>query len=214
MRQVTVTAPEGTGGEVAEIAYAVGISQVTIGEKLLLSATGATTRIDSIQMEVGAPLGKAFVDEFTGKPFFSREKYSIGVRQPRAIVSREKLSDLVRPLVEPSVDIFEELWQFSQVTYGFVGRILLGALLLAFGLAEYRLLFIIAGLLFIPLLPLMLSIGFGLWTRQWRLAAQGMLLMSVATVLLVIGGGVVCLLSDPPGRYSEFNSAGTGVLIS
>src|SRR5258706_12626232 len=60
----------------------------------------------------------------------------------------------------------------------------------------------------------MLSIGFGLWTRQWRLAAQGMLSMSVATVLLVIGGVVVGLLSDPPVRYSECNSGGTGVLIS
>lgn len=214
MRQVTVTAPEGTAGEVARIAFAVGISEVTIAEKLLLRAGGSTTRIDSIQMEVGTPLAKAFVDEFTSQPFFTREKYSIAVRQPRAIVSREKLTNLVRPLVEPSVDIFEELWQFSQVTYGFVGRILLGALLLAFGLAEYRLLFIIAGLLFIPLLPLMLSIGFGLWTRQWRLAVQGMLSMSVATVLLIIGGVVVGLLSDPPVRYSEFNSAGTGVLIS
>jgi len=165
-------------------------------------------------MEVGTPLAKAFVDEFTSKPFFSREKYSIAVRQPRAIVSHEKLSDLVRPLVEPSVDIFEELWQFSQVTYGFIARILIGALLLAFGLVEYRLLFIIAGLLFIPLLPLMLSIGFGLWTRQWLLALQGLLSLSVATILLIIGGVVVGLLSHPPVRYLEFNSQGTALLIS
>lgn len=214
MRQVTVTAPQGTGGEVAKVAFDVGISQVTIVEKLQLSASGSTTKIDSIQIEVGTPLAKAFVDEFTSQPFFTREKYSVAVRQPRAIVSRGKLSDLVRPLVEPSVDIFEELWQFSQVTYGFVGRILLGALLLAFGLAEFRLLFIIAGLLFIPLLPLMLSVGFGLWTRQWRLAAQGLLSLSVATVLLIIGGVIVGLLSDPPVRYSEFNSLETGLLIS
>jgi hypothetical protein len=214
MRQITVTAPHNTAGDVAKIAFAVGISQVTVTEKLLVSASGSTTTVDSIQMEVGTPLAKAFVDEFTSKPFFNREKYAIAVRQPRAIVSREKLSELARPLVEPSVDIFEELWQFSQVTYGFVGRILLGALLLAFGLVEYRLLFIIAGLLFIPLLPLMLSMGFGLLTRQWRLAAQGLLSLCVATVLLITGGVVVGLLKDPPVRYLEFNSAGTGVLIS
>ena len=214
MRQITVTAPQGTAADVAKLAFAVGISQVTVTEKLLVSASGSTTTVDSIQMEVGTPLAKAFVDEFTSKPFFNRDKYAIAVRQPRAIVSREKLSELVRPLVEPSVDIFEELWQFSQVTYGFVGRILLGALLLAFGLVEYRLLFIIAGLLFIPLLPLMLSMGFGLWTRQWRLATQGLLSLCVATILLIIGGVVVGLLSDPPVRYLEFNSAGTGVLIS
>jgi hypothetical protein len=44
--------------------------------------------------------------------------------------------------------------------------------LLAYGLVESKLLFMIAGLLFIPLSPLMLSIGFGLWTKQWRLARQ------------------------------------------
>jgi len=213
MRQITVTAPHGTAREIAKIAFAVGISEVTIAEKLLVSASESTT-VDSIQMEVGTPLAKAFLDEFTSKAFFTREKYSIAVRQPRAIVSRAKLSELVRPLVEPSVDIFEELWQFSQVTYGFVGRILLGALLLAFGLVEYRLLFIIAGLLFIPLLPLMLSMGFGIWTRQWRLAAQGLLSLSIATILLMVGGIAVGLLNDPPVRYMEFNSAGTGLLIS
>src|SRR5258708_11456863 len=103
----------------------------------------------------------------------------MGVRQPRALVCGEELSTLARPLVEPSFDIFEELWQFSQVTYGFVGRILIGALLLAYGLVEYRLLFIIAGLLFIPLRPLLLTVGFGLCPHQWRLAIQGLLSLAV-----------------------------------
>jgi hypothetical protein len=38
--------------------------------------------------------------------------------------------------------------------------------------------------------------------------------MFVATFLLIIGGVVVGLISDSPVRYSEFNSTGTGVLIS
>ena len=214
MRHVTISAPHGRARDIAEIAFAVGISQVTIGEKLLLDKHGSQTRIDSIEMEAGTALAKAFIDEFTSKANFTPEEYSIAVRQPRSLICREKLTTLVRPLVEPSVDIFEELWQFSIVTYGFVGRILIGALLLAFGLAGYRLLFIIAGLLFIPLLPLMLSIGFGLWTRQWRLAAQGLFALSVATALLVIGGVVVGALTNPPVQYLEFNSLGTSLLIS
>src|SRR6185436_3649279 len=121
---------------------------------------------------------------------------------------------LTRPLVEPTVDIFEELWQFTQVTYGFVGRILIGAVLLAYGLVEYRLLFMIAGLLFIPLLPLMLSVGFALWTRQWRLARQGLFSLTIAILLLATGGVIVGLLTDPPVRYAEFNSLLTGLLIS
>jgi hypothetical protein len=124
------------------------------------------------------------------------------------------LRDLTTPLVEPTVDIFEELWQFSKVTYGFVGRILIGGLLLAYGLVDFKLLFMIAGLLFIPLLPLMLSVGFGLWTRQWRLVGQGIISLAIALLLLVVAGLAVGLLTTPPVRYSEFNSVLTGLLVS
>ena len=214
MRQITITAPEGSGSQVAQIAFAVGISQVSVSEKRILKADGSEAIKDSIELDVGTPSAKAFLDQFTSAPFFSREKFSIAVRQPRALVSQEQLSRLTRPLVEPSVDIFEELWQFSQVTYGFVGRILIGGLLLAYGLVEYKLLFMIAGLLFIPLLPLMLSIGFGLLTQQWRLVAQGVGSLAVAICLLVLGGGAVGLLTNPPVQYSDFTSLPTGLLIS
>ena len=214
MRQITVTAPQGSAPDVAKIAFAVGISEVSVSKKRILNATGSRTVKDSIEMEIGNPLAKAFLDEFTSASFFSREKFSIAVRQPRGLISSEKLNRLTRPLVAPSVDIFEELWQFSQVTYGFVCRILIGALLLAFGLVEYKLLFMIAGLLFIPLLPLMLSVGFGLWTRQWRLVAQGLFSLTIAIALLVIGGVIVGLLTNPPIQYADFNSLGTGVVIS
>lgn len=195
MRQITITAPQGRASQIAQIAFAVGISEVSVSEKRILGSDGFETVKDSIELETGTPLAKAFLDEFTSAPFFSREEFSIAVRQPRALVSREKLSRLTRPLVEPSVDIFQELWQFSQVTCGFVGRILIGALLLAYGLVESKLLFMIAGLLFIPLLPLLLSIGFGLWTRQWRLAAQGLFSLAIAIALLVTAGVFVALVN-------------------
>jgi hypothetical protein len=214
MRQITITAPRGTANQIAKIAFSAGISEVTVWEKHVLSSHGSETIKDSIEMDVGTPLAKAFIDELVSTPFFNRETFSIAVRQPRALVSREKLKILARPLVEPALDIFEELWQFSEVTYGFIGRILIGAFLLAYGLVEYRLLFIIAGLLFIPLLPLILSIGFGLWTNQWRLAAQGLFSLAVAIALLISGGVLVGLLSNPPVRYSDFTSPGTGFLIS
>jgi hypothetical protein len=214
MRQITITAPQGTAPRIAQIAFGVGIFELSMSEKIILDADGSKTIKDSIEMDVGTPVAKAFLDEFMSAPFFDVEKFSIAVRQPRALVCSEKLSTLARPLVEPSVDLFEELWQFSQVTYGFVGRILIGALLLAYGLVEYKLLLMIAGLLFIPLLPLMLAVGFGLWTRQWRLAVQGLYSLIVAIGLLIAGGLLVALLSNPPVQYSDFNSLTTGILIS
>jgi hypothetical protein len=41
MRQITITAPQGTAQEIAKIAFAVGISEVTIGEKRILGASGS-----------------------------------------------------------------------------------------------------------------------------------------------------------------------------
>jgi hypothetical protein len=214
MRQITITAPDGSASQIAQVAFAVGISELSVGQRRVLNSSGSETIKDLVEMDVGTPLAKAFMDEFTKASFFDVEKFSIAVRQPRALISREKLSTLTRPLVEPSIDLFEELWQFSQVTYGFVGRILIGAVLLAYGLVEYKLLFMIAGLLFIPLLPLMLSIGFGLWTQQWRLAIQGLYSLIVAIGLLIAGGVFIAFLTNPPIKYSEFSSLPTGFLFS
>ena len=214
MRQITITGPRGTGKQVAQIAFSVGISQVSVSEKRTLTADGSESVNDSIELDVDTPRAKAFLDQFSTAPFFSRQKFSVAVRQPRALVSREQPSRLTWPLVAPAVDIFEELWQFSQVTYGFVGRILIGGLLLAYGIVEYKLLLIIAGLLFIPLLPLMLSVGFGLWTRQWRLVAQGFVSLVLALALLLVSGLIVALLTHPPVQYADFTSLSTGLLIS
>jgi hypothetical protein len=117
-------------------------------------------------------------------------------------------------LVEPTSDLFQELWQFSQITFGFVGRIYIGAVLLAFGIVDFRLLFMIAGLLFIPLLPLMLGVGFSLLTQQWRLLGQSLLALVTATILMAAGGVTVAFFSQPPIRYLEANSLLTGFVIS
>jgi hypothetical protein len=214
VRQITITAPAGTAQQIAEIAFSSGIARIAVSERRVLESNGSASVKDCVELDVSTPAAKSFLDRLTSQPFFTRAEYSVAVRQPRALISREPLSALTVPLVEPTIDVFEELWQFSQVTYGFVARIFIGGLLLAYGLVEFKLLFMIAGLLFIPLLPLMLSIGFGLWTRQWRLARQGLVSLVVALVLLVGAGLAVGLLTSPPVRYSEFNSLLTGVLVS
>ena len=214
MRQVTVTSPEGKGVDVAQVAFSVGINDVSMHSTRTLKADQTEQRKDHIEVETATHLAKAFVEKLTSSSFFNCEQYALTIRQPRSIFSRRDIRSLTRPFVEPTSDLFEELWQFSQITYGFVGRIYIGALLLAFGLVDFRLLFMIAGLLFIPLLPLMLGIGFSLWTRQWRLLIQSAAALIVAMLLLAAGGITVGLLSHPPVRYMEANSLLTGFLVS
>ena len=214
MRQVTITAPEGKGADIAQMAFGVGISDVSINPVRMLTADGSEKTKDHIEIETATHRAKAFVEKLTAAAFFNCEQYSVTLRQPRSIISKAGIRGLTRPIVEPTSDLFEELWQFCHVTYGFIGRIYLGALLLAFGLIGYRLLFIIAGLLFIPLLPVMLAIGFSLWTRQWKLMAQACLALLVAVILMAAGGITVALFSQPPIQFMESNSLLTGFVIS
>ena len=214
MRQVTISAPEGKAADIAKIAFSAGISDVSVGSVRVLKADGSETVNDHLEIETATHLAKAFVEELIARPFFNGEEYSITTRQPRSVISNQDVRSLTRPLVEPTTDLFQELWQFSQVTFGFIGRIYLGALLLAFGIIEYQLLFIIAGLLFIPLLPMMVGIGFSLWTRQWQLLGQCVFGLVVALALLLAGGVTVAWLTDPPLQYLESNSILVGVLIS
>jgi hypothetical protein len=214
LRQVTITAPEGKGVDVAAIAFSVGIRDVSLIPVRALKSDEAEKRKDLIEIETATHLAKAFVEKLSSSPFFNTEEYAITIRQPRSIYSSRDIRSLTRPLVEPTSDLFQELWQFSQITFGFIGRIYIGALLLAFGLVDYRLLFMIAGLLFIPLLPLMLGIGFSLLTRQWKLLGQSFLALLTATVLMAARGATVALFSLPPIRYVESNSLLTGFVIS
>jgi hypothetical protein len=214
VRQVTVTTPEGKGADIAKIAFAVGISEVSVHPVRAIKSDGAEILNDHLEIETATHLAKAFAEELITRPFFNREEYSVTLRQPRSVISSQNVSSLTRPVVEPTTDLFQELWQFSQVTFGFVGRIYLGALLLAFGIIQYQLLFIIAGLLFIPLLPMMLGIGFSVWTRQWRLLGQCIFALAVALALLLAGGVTVALLTYPPLQYLESNSILIGMMIS
>ncbi len=164
MRLIKVSAPQGKSADVAQTAFSVGIKEVSIQQAESHSAGGETKTKDVVDVHTSTPKGKHFVDALLASDFFNQEEYSIQVRQPRSIISRESLRELTKPLVDPATDIFEELWQASHITFGFVGRIFIAACLLGYGLIHQKTLIIIAALLFLPLLPLLLGIGFGSWT--------------------------------------------------
>ena len=214
MRLVTVKGPDGIGADVAKLAFAAGVDRVTTRRLTVQHSDNRETVVDVVDVDTSTPKAKAFIESVTQSAFFDPKEFSIVVRQPRSLVGADELSTVTRPLTEPEIDLFEELWQFSHVTFGFVGRLLIAGMLLAYGIIEFKLLFIIAGLLFIPLLPLMLAIGFGIWTRQFRLAAQGLFALVVASSLLAAGGVIVALLTHPPMQYTESNSIAAGFLIS
>lgn len=214
MRLVRVKAPEGKGEDIARLAFEAGLEQVSTHQQRTLKSDGQQETRDIVDVETATPTAKAFVDAVMSAPFFDAKEYSIAIRQPRSIVSGDGPRKITWPLVEPTVDIFEELWQFSHVTYGFIGRVFIAALLLAYGIIEHKLLIMLAGLLFLPLLPLLLAMGFGLWTRQWKLAGQGLFAFIIANLLLIGGGALVASVTDPPMKFNDHNTLLVGFLIS
>jgi hypothetical protein len=214
MRLVKVNAPHGLGAKVAQTAFLTGVKNVSIHQIENYHADGKIEIKDAVNLETSTPKAKQFVDALLASDFYEQDEFSINIRQPRSIISSESLSELTKPLVDPATDIFEELWQFSHITVGLVGRVFIAACLLAYGLIHQKTLIIIAALLFLPLLPLLLATGFGSWTKQPRLALQGLLAFLTATVLLVLGGMAVAAVSSPPIKYDEFNSLPVTFLIS
>jgi len=203
MRLIKVSAPEGRGVDIAKVAFSVGIEEVSVQKGDSLRETGEAETKDLVDIQTSTPKGKRFIDALLAANFYNQQDFSIAVRQPRSIISGESLRELTKPLVDPATDIFEELWQNSHITFGFVGRVFIAACLLAYGLIHQKTLTIIAALLFLPLLPLLLAIGFGSWTKQPKLAVQGLLAFLMATVLLILGGAVIAAFSSPPVKYDN-----------
>jgi len=214
MRLIKINAPQAKGADIARIAFSVGINQVSVFQVESHRAGDATQTKDSVDIETSTPQGKRFVDALLAADFYDPKDYTINIKQPRSIISRESLHELTRPLVVPASDIYEELWQFSHVTVGFIGRNFIAACLLAYGLIHQQILLILAGLLFLQLLPLLLAVGYGAWTRKWQLVGQSVLAFVVAVVLLISGGVAVAAVSKPPLKYDEFNTMFVGFLIS
>lgn len=214
MRLIKIAAPEGLGEQVTKIAFAVEIEKVSRWRLESHERDGSIGTKDIVDIETSTPKAKRFIDALLEADFYNRDDFSISTRQPRAIISKTSLREITEPFVEPSGDILEELFQFSHITLSFVGRVLVGSCLIAYGMIEHKLLLMIAGLLVLPLTPLLLAVSFGARTGIWNLVGQGTLAFLLVTVLLFAGGAGVAALAEPPIKYQDFNTLTVSLLIS
>jgi hypothetical protein len=214
MRLVRISAPQGKGSDVAQIAFDSGINQISVTQAEAHGRNGEVKSKEAIDIETSTPKAAEFIEKLLASDFYNAEEFTINVRQPRSIISKESIRELTKPFVEPATDVLEDLWQFTHITTSFVVRNFIAAAFIAYGMIQQQLLLIIAGLLFLPLLPILLSISFGALTRQWKLVGQAALAFLITIVLLLAGGALIAVVSSPPLRYNEFNSLAVGFLIS
>jgi len=214
MRLIMVSAPEGKGDDIKKVAFSVEIDKISRRQVESHYDDGRIERKDVVDIETSTPKAKRFIDALLASPFYSRDDFTISVRQPRAILSKTSLRELTRPFAEPASDIMEELFQFSYITASFIGRVAIASGLIAYGMVEQKILLLVAGLLVLPLTPLLLAVSFGIRTGIWNLAKRGTLAFLVVTILLFLGGVGVAAVSEPPIKYNDFNTLAVSLLIS
>lgn len=206
MRLVTVRAPKGNGSQIAAIAFEAGILQVNQHEATALRSNSNRFQQDVIEFETATPKAKNFLERLMEASFYDPASFSFTVRHPESIYASEAPEEETYPIIRPTTDVYEELWQYSRVTLSLVSRIFLASLLLAYGMRENFMPLIIASLLFLPYHHHMLSVGLGASIREWRFFRQGLLALLVSTICILAAGLIVGLLMEPPVKFTEFTS--------
>ena len=214
MHEIRVTVPEGRAKDVAELAMQAGIPQVSIYS---VFAYGPNRTKEVISAETSTPLAKKFADSVLASPWFDASEATISSRELRAIVSDAHPRDLTRPMLEPPINVFEDLWQLNHVTISYVARALAGAILLAYGMLENNPITIVVAALFLPFLSQVLALSFGTWAGDLSLAKQGVKALLVSTLVSILGGAVATVLHGPPMQFHSFTpplaSLGLSVVI-
>ena len=203
MHEIRITVPEGRAKEVAELALRAGITQASVYP---VFAYGPNQTKEVVSAETSTPKAKKFADSVLTSSWFDSAQCSISSRELRAIVNDAHPRDITRPMLEPPINAFEDLWQLSHVTISYVARALAGAILLAYGMLEDNPITIVVAALFLPFLSQAVAVSFGAWAGDLGLAKQGMKALVVSTIASVLGGAAVTLVHGPPMLFHSFAS--------
>lgn len=203
MHEIRVTVKDGQSGEVARIASVAGIERVAVFKIFL---TGVNEPREVVSAETSTPRAKAFIDALLSAEWFDREDCAITARELRAIFNRDRMPDITRPMVEPAMDVLEDLWQLSHITPSYIGRAGAAALLLAYGMFENSPISIVVAALFVPFLSQVLSTSFGVHARDFGLVWHGIKALGVSTAACILSGAVTALLYSGPLGFQDFKS--------
>lgn len=214
MRSVQVNAPKELEDQLAHLAHECDVSVVSVTNVTAIHSTGAPESKIAVSFETSTPKAKIFVERLLLSEIYDRDKVWIDVRERRAIINKDPLPDVTYPWVIPGTDVLEDLYQFSHITVGLIGRVFIAACLLSYGLLHQNLLLMIAGMMFIPMLPVLSAIGFGAWVGHWHLSFRALGVLGLTLALLFMGGLLIAAIESPPVRYDEFSSPAAGALIS
>jgi hypothetical protein len=211
MHEIRVTVPEGRAKDVAALALQAGIKQATLYK---VFAYGPNRTKEIVSAEISTPSAKKFADSIITAPWFDSRECSITTRQLRAIVSDHHPREVTQPMVEPPINVFEDLWQLNHLTVSYYARAIAGAALLAYGMVLNDPVTIVIAALFLPFLSQSIALGFGPWAGDWGLARQGLKALAVSTAASIASGVAIAVLHGPPMLFHGYLAPLPSFLIS
>src|SRR5437868_5335440 len=203
MHEVRVSAPNGTSERVVGLALHVGIVEASVYD---VYVHGPDVRKQIISVETSTPRAKEFIDALFSAEWFDPKLYSITTRELRAIFSSERVAEITRPMIEPALDVLEDLWQLNHLTPSYIARSSGAALLLAYGMFQNSAIAIVVAALFLPFLAQVLAVAFGIWAGDRQLAKQGTAALALSTIVSVAAGVAVALLHGGQIIFTEFQT--------
>ena len=216
MELVTVKAPKGSGEQMAKIAFEVGISKVDISSGFSLVKNQDQLEQDVFEFQSKTPNAKEFLERLMSADFYDPKTFNFTTMHPESIFAMERPEEETMPIVRPTTDVYQELWQFCEVTISLISRVFLSAFLLAYGMKEAFMPLIIAGLLFLPYHHHLIGMSLGAAIKEGRLFRQGLYAFLLSTLCIIAAGILVGFLSESPIKFEEFAKTpiSIGFLIS
>jgi hypothetical protein len=203
MHEIRATLPPEHVETATRLAREAGIDRVAISEVYL---PGPNAKWHVLSVETSTPKARAFVEAFLGSPDLRGADYSLTSRELRAIVNRDDVSSLTRPMSEPFPDVIQDLWQLSHLTISYIARAAAGAILLATGILDNNAVSIVVAALFLPFLAEVLAVSFGLWSRDRRLIWHGLKAVAVSAALAFAAGALVAAVQGGQIKFTTFRS--------
>ncbi len=201
MHEIRVTVPEGRSKDVAELAKRAGIPQVSVYP---VYAYGPNCTKEVVSAETSTPLAKKFADAVLTSDWFDSSESTLTSRELRAVVNDTHPRDVTKPMLEPPINVFEDLWQLNHITISYWARAAGGATLLAYGMLRNDPVMIVVAALFLPFMSQVVGLSFGAWSGDLQLARQSLKALLASCSVSVLSGALVALAHGQPMGYHGF----------
>src|SRR5262245_46680680 len=112
MHEVRITVPRGRGRGIAQLGLrSPGIDHVTVCDG---HAYGQPNReVEIVSVGTSTPGAKAFLDALSSAGAIDPSDSSVTTRELRGILGKTSAFEVTRPMVEPTLDVLDDLWQLS-----------------------------------------------------------------------------------------------------